>query len=163
MVVAMGKIKVMLTTEGTYPFHQGGVSTWCDILVNKLDRFDYVVYSIIMNPFVTQKFTLPKNTTLIKVPLWGTEEPSEHLTMPFSQVYLAKRKTSESSVDEHFLPLFKELIDEIITPDKDPRKFGIICYNLHVYFKEYEYKKSFKSQVVWEYYKEYIIKLSREK
>ena len=81
------KIRVMLTTEGTYPYHQGGVSTWCDQLVHNLTDIEYVVYSIIMNPFVTRKFNLPLTSSLITVPLWGTEEPSEHLTTPFSQVY----------------------------------------------------------------------------
>jgi len=73
-------IKVLLTTEGTYPFHQGGVSTWCDILVKELKSVDYVIYSVLTNPFVTQKFSLLESTTLIKMPLWGTEEPSEHLS-----------------------------------------------------------------------------------
>lgn len=42
------KIVVMLTTEGTYPFHQGGVSTWCNTLVTQLDNVEFVVYSILM-------------------------------------------------------------------------------------------------------------------
>ncbi|WP_147640347.1 DUF3492 domain-containing protein [Paenisporosarcina sp. HGH0030] len=25
----MKNLTVFLTTEGTYPFHEGGVSTWC--------------------------------------------------------------------------------------------------------------------------------------
>ncbi|HSU80156.1 MAG TPA: DUF3492 domain-containing protein, partial [Candidatus Angelobacter sp.] len=37
----MSKLKVLLTTEGTYPFHQGGVSTWCDLLVQKLHDIDF--------------------------------------------------------------------------------------------------------------------------
>ena len=62
------KIKVMLATEGTYPFHHGGVSTWCDTIIKNLNgEFDFTVYSVIMNPYFTQKFGLPLNTELIKV------------------------------------------------------------------------------------------------
>ncbi|WP_373230236.1 GT4 family glycosyltransferase PelF [Cohnella sp.] len=151
------KMKVMLTTEGTYPFHQGGVSTWCDILINKLKPVDYVVYSVIMNPFVTQKFTLPKGSSLISVPLWGTEEPSEHLLTPFPQIYLMKKQTGPQELKEHFLPLFRELISEIIAEVKDPKRFGEILLALYYYFQTYEYKASFKSEVVWETYKEMIL------
>ncbi|MCR4440826.1 MAG: GT4 family glycosyltransferase PelF [Peptococcaceae bacterium] len=152
-----GKIKVMLTTEGTYPFHQGGVSTWCDILVHKMSGVEYVIYSIIMNPYVTRKFNLPLDSTLIKVPLWGTEEPSEHLTTPFSQVYLAKRRTDENVVRSHFAPLFVSLIEEIISPQKDTKKFGFILSELHKYFQEYDYKMSFKSELIWNLYKKMML------
>lgn len=147
------KIRVMLTTEGTYPFHQGGVSTWCDTLVRKLPDIDYVLYSVIMNPFVQQKFNLPKDSELIKVPLWGTEEPSEHLATPFSQVYISKKKTVDKVVKEHFIPLFSDLLDEIIVHEKNPERFGNALLNLHYYFQEYEYKKSFKSEITWDVFK----------
>lgn len=151
------KMKVMLTTEGTYPYHQGGVSTWCDILINKLKPVDYVVYSVLMNPFVTQKFKLPKGSSLISVPLWGTEEPSEHLTTPFPQIYLMKKQTGKAEIREHFLPLFRELISEIIADVKNPKRFGEVLLELYYYFQTYEYKASFKSEEVWETYKSMIL------
>ena len=156
------KLKVMLTTEGTYPFHQGGVSTWCDTLVNKVDDIDYVIYSIVMNPFVTQKFTLPKSASMFTVPLWGTEEPSEHLLTPFSEVYLSKKRTDDSTIRQNFIPLFNDLIDEVVRIDKDPKRFGNILLELHKYFQYYEYKKSFKSQPVWEAYKKSILDFSKK-
>lgn len=157
-----GKTKVMLSTEGTYPFHQGGVSTWCDILVNHLDGYEFVIYSIIMNPYVTQKFTLPPNTTLIKVPLWGTEEPSEHLAIPFSEVFLSKKRTTNEIIETEFLPLFLELIDEFIAKKKDPVRLGKVLLKMHFFFEKYEYKVAFKSDLIWENFKNKIIEKSRE-
>lgn len=157
-----GKIKVLLSTEGTYPFHQGGVSTWCNVLVERLTGVDFVVYSIIMNPFVTQKFNLPANSSLIKVPLWGTEEPSEHLTTPFSMVYTAKRRTDEKVVEEHFLPLFNVLIDEIIRPEKNPHRFGNVLLEIHKYLREYDYKTSFKSEAAWDVFKNSVLALTED-
>lgn len=151
------KMKVMLTTEGTYPFHQGGVSTWCDILINKLEPVDYVVYAILSNPFVTQKFKLPKGASLYTVPLWGTEEPSEHLATPFPHIYLMKKQTGPNEIKEHFLPLFRELVDEIIAEVKNPHRFANILLGLYHYFQTYEYKESFKSEMVWETYKQIIL------
>lgn len=151
-----GRLKVMLTTEGTYPFHQGGVSTWCNVLVDGLTNVDYVIYSVMMNPYVTQKFTLPKNTQLIKVPLWGTEDPSEHLSTPFSQAYMAKKRTDSNIVQTQFLPLFKDMIQEILNKDKNPMKFANILYDLHSFFKQYDYRSSFKDELVWTTFKDLI-------
>lgn len=156
------RIKVMLSTEGTYPFHQGGVSTWCDFLVNSLTDVDYVVYSIIMNPFVTQKFTLPPGSRLIKMPLWGTEEPSEHLDIPFSKVFLSKKRTMDGIIRTDFIPLFGELIQGIINPEKDYKKFGQTLFEMYRYFQQYEYKQSFKSEITWNYYKSYILKAASD-
>ncbi len=151
------RLKVMMTTEGTYPFHQGGVSSWCDMLVNKLDsQVDYTIFTIIMNPFVSQKFKLPSNVKLIKVPLWGTEEPSEHLDIPFSQVYVAKEYTTDSVVEQRFIPIFHELMDEILKEEKSPERFGDIIIRMYRFFREFEYKKAFKAQAVWNYYKKLI-------
>jgi len=158
MVMTMNpNLTVMLTTEGTYPFHQGGVSTWCDILVKELKSVDYVIYSILMDPFVTQKFQLPSSAKLIKMPLWGTEEPSEHLETPFSENYLAKERTSHRIIDKQFIPMFRELILEIIGAEKDPKRLARVMFDMHQYFHQYEYKISFKSLLAWETYKEIVL------
>ena len=152
-----GMIRVMLTTEGTYPFHQGGVSTWCETLVNKMNAVEFFIYSIIANPFITQKFKLPAHATMQTVPLWGTEEPKEHLTVPFSQIYLPKRNTTDPIVRDHFMPLFLELIEEIISEVKDPRRFGRVLLDLYNFFQEYDYQVSFKSEQTWLAYKQLIL------
>jgi glycosyltransferase involved in cell wall biosynthesis len=157
------KIKVMMTTEGTYPFHHGGVSTWCDLLIKSLNKdMDFVLYSIIMNPYVTQKFDFPNNTELIKVPLWGTEEPSEHLDMPFSKIFASQMQTTDKIIEEKFLPLFIDMIEELLNVQKNPEKLGKTFYELYKYFKVYEYKKSFKSEITWNAYKKLIHKYSED-
>lgn len=151
------RLRVLLTTEGTYPFHQGGVSTWCDILVRDMKSVDYTVYSILMDPFVTQKFQLPEGTDLIKVPLWGTEEPSEHLTEAFSKSFLAKQRTNRKAIETRFIPLFEQLVREIINGGQDPETLGDVMLKLHLYFESYEYKASFKSELAWETYKRIVL------
>ncbi|HEX7055759.1 MAG TPA: GT4 family glycosyltransferase PelF [Bacilli bacterium] len=147
----------MLTTEGTYPFHQGGVSTWCDILVQRLQAVDFTIFSILMNPFVTQKFSLPDSATLIKLPLWGTEEPSEHLPESFSKSFLSMRKTTADIIESEFIPLFKMLVREIIAAEKDPYLLADVMLRLHLYFERYEYKKSFKSPQTWDAFKTVVL------
>ena len=152
------RIRVMLTTEGTYPFTRGGVSTWCDILVSKLEQLDFIIYAVMMNPFVTQTYRLPPNASLIRVPLWGTEEPCEHLaSRAFSQVYLAKRATTEKVVAAQFLPLFENLVTEVTSEEKDPVRFGSTCAGMYQVFQEYDYRVCFKSLATWERFKRLIV------
>jgi len=39
--------RILLTTEGTYPYALGGVSSWCDLLLRGLTEFDWTVLPII--------------------------------------------------------------------------------------------------------------------
>src|SRR5215208_5966463 len=39
--------RILLTTEGTYPYAMGGVSSWCDLLLRGLTEFDWTVLPII--------------------------------------------------------------------------------------------------------------------
>ncbi len=157
------QLKVLLTTEGTYPFHQGGVSTWCDILVKGLKSVKYTIFSVLMDPFVTQKYELPETVTLIKMPLWGTEEPSEHLPISFSQTFLSKKRTTAQSIRKFFIPLFEELVEEVISSVKNPEHLAQIMLDLHLYFQYYEYKVSFKSEEAWEAYKKIVLNYAKDK
>ncbi len=67
--------RVLLTTEGTYPFAHGGVSTWCDVIVNGLSGADWDVLAItaggIRRPLA---FDLPANASLAgHIDLWSEQ------------------------------------------------------------------------------------------
>jgi len=161
----LANLRVMMTTEGTYPFHMGGVSTWCDALTKGIPNVEFVLYSILMNPFVTQKYqTSPNVKQLIKVPLWGTEEPSEHLAhIPFSSVYLAKRRTTPSVIRADFLPMFEVLARELASgegPDLDAVANTLV--EMYRYFAEYDYQITFKSPEVWGTFKRIMLQVGEK-
>ena len=41
------RTRVLLTTEGTYPYTTGGVTSWCDLLVRGLPDLDWHVLPIV--------------------------------------------------------------------------------------------------------------------
>ena len=55
--------RVLLTTEGTYPYILGGVSSWCDLLVNSLTEFDWqVMRAYLVEPDFTTATRTPITT-----------------------------------------------------------------------------------------------------
>ena len=84
---------VLLTTEGTYPFILGGVSTWCDILVNGLTGIDWRVLPLTAGGLRRSPlFELPSNVAVTNhLDLWSeTVHPwnpfrrrrSDHIDLP---------------------------------------------------------------------------------
>jgi glycosyltransferase involved in cell wall biosynthesis len=153
----------MLATEGTYPHNAGGVSTWCDTLLKNQRDVDYLVYSVIMNPFIPQKYELPEGSKMVAVPLWGTEEPFENLKTPFSQVYRAKSSTVDTVIRDEFIPIFSEIVQEIVSLDKNPIRFGYLLLEMYNYFKKYDYRDTFKSEITWDTFSNIILDKANDK
>lgn len=87
------KPSVLLTTEGTYPYIVGGVSTWCDILVNGLPGIDWKVLPLTAGGLHRRSlFEFPANVSLAgHIDLWSeTVHPwnplrrrrDDHLDLP---------------------------------------------------------------------------------
>src|SRR2546422_759184 len=51
-------ISVLLTTEGTYPFYTGGVSTWCHRRTHEVPNIDFTVLAVGTNPSPQSKYEL---------------------------------------------------------------------------------------------------------
>ena len=110
------RMRVLLSTEGTYPFHGGGVSTWCDALTSHLSEIDFTLLAVTMHPYVQQRYPLPPNARdLVTIPLWGIEEPAEYSwDLPFSTVLRRRWDTTEAVIAAEFLPCFERFIELVI-------------------------------------------------
>lgn len=73
--------RVLIITEGTYPFIVGGVSTWCDSLVTGLHDVRFQVLPITAGGVLREVcFPIPTNTSLAgHLDLWSEDVP---LSMP---------------------------------------------------------------------------------
>lgn len=153
------RLSVLLTTEGTYPHNAGGVSTWCNHLIGNLDWVDFTLLPVMMNPYIGMRFELAPNVRkLVEVPLWGMEEPAEYLTdIPFSQVYLAKRRTSPKAIRDGFLPAFTALVEALYAEPIDGEEIGEQIYAIHRFFRAYDYNVTLKSRAVWEAFRQIVL------
>jgi glycosyltransferase involved in cell wall biosynthesis len=148
-------LSVLMTTEGTYPYSAGGVSTWCDALLRNTPDVRWTLMPLMMNPHIEQKFDPPENVRrIINVPLWGIEEPSEFSTdIPFGQLYDRKRRTTAETIEREFLPPFRELVRIICVDPADSATLGRIFVELEDYFRTYDYNETWKSRPVWQAFK----------
>jgi len=65
-------LRVALLTEGTYPYHPGGVSVWCDQLVRGMAPHRFTIYSIVAASDLRPTWELPENVdALHSISLWG--------------------------------------------------------------------------------------------
>ncbi|MCS6884271.1 MAG: GT4 family glycosyltransferase PelF [Acidobacteriota bacterium] len=136
-------LSVLLATEGTYPFHGGGVSTWCDTLIRNLSEYDFVLLSVMMHPYLKTQYQLPDNVKAhIKVPLWGIESPSE-----FGE-NLADRAT-EQVIKSDFVPLFSHFLQEICSKEDCAKSVAKLIVAMYDYFRVYDYQDTFSSKAVW--------------
>jgi glycosyltransferase involved in cell wall biosynthesis len=68
--------RILLTTEGTYPYVMGGVSSWCNLLVNSLTEFDWQVLPIVAPDRRTRMFELPEHANEIgRIEVWSESLP----------------------------------------------------------------------------------------
>lgn len=147
----MSNLSVLMTTEGTYPYAPGGVSTWCDALLRNTPDVHYTLLPIMMNPYMEARFDPPANVrSIINVPLWGIEEPSEFdLEGSFADLYERKRRTTDDEIERAFLPDFRAFL-ECVNDSCDPASFGRLLVKLEDFFTRFDYSTTMKSRPVWD-------------
>jgi glycosyltransferase involved in cell wall biosynthesis len=164
MAAAAPRVSVLMTTEGTYPHAAGGVSTWCDELIRNTPEISYTLLPIMMSPHIELRYDPPANARrVINVPLWGIEEPAEFLTdITFAALHVRKRDTTDATIEEGFVPHFRDLLEGINHPARDPGKLGRTLVALESYFRDHDYNKTFKSRPVWAEFRRSMQEYSEE-
>jgi polysaccharide biosynthesis protein PelF len=150
---------ILMTTEGTYPFLSGGVSNWCHELTQQMPEVDFKILAIVANPYLPQQYQLSANVTqVLKVPLWGMEDPIEYgWRFPFSRALKSKIATTGTIISQRFIPIFEQLLTGILLPDlMDIETLGDTFVGIHEYFLRYDYHKTMMSIEVWECFQKLV-------
>jgi glycosyltransferase involved in cell wall biosynthesis len=147
------RTRVLLCTEGTYPYVGGGVSTWCDILCRYSPDIDFVLFAVTGNPEVEFKYKLPDNAgPVVHVPLWGMQEPAEFplAEQSFREFRRRRRRTSQTVVAEKFVPHFVTLLQAMHSGTADAGETGLAIWQIWRYFARYDWNTTWKARVTWE-------------
>ena len=146
-----GRPSVLLTTEGTYPFHKGGVSTWCDVLTWQLPENHFTLCAVTMHPYLT-KHTPAPHVNVLQVPLWGIEQPCEYaLRFSLSHFVQARWESTEEVITTRFVPLFDRFLSIVLgeSSDGDIGILGNTLLAMHTFFEQYDYQVTVTSRPVW--------------
>jgi glycosyltransferase involved in cell wall biosynthesis len=146
-------MRILFLVSGVYPHYMGGVSTWADHLVNHLNEFEFEIVSVVSNPHVELRYTLPPNVVgLHTIPLWGSERPEEYNGINFFKFAKKAMLTNENTVAAKFDPHFKTFLNQIVKGTPNPSALGSALYGMHTYFQKYDYKKTMQSETTWQTY-----------
>jgi glycosyltransferase involved in cell wall biosynthesis len=158
---------VLLATEGTYPFHKGGVSTWCDVLTRELSEFDFTLLAVTMHPFLPLQYRLPPNAHVLRVPLWGTEHPAEFDRGSTFKDYLERRwRCLPSAIASSFRPCLERLLRlgigrglQLSLPERDQLADTLV--ELHEFVMAHDMTKAFFARTTWELFDGCVRELHR--
>jgi glycosyltransferase involved in cell wall biosynthesis len=146
------RLSVLLSTEGTYPYHKGGVSTWCHVLTRKLSDMDFTILAVTMNPYAELQYALAPNVRrLITVPLWGTEDPAEYGWYDSAGAFLAGRwQTTSRIVASRFVPVYERFLREAMARQSDAAGVASTAVRLYQHFAAFDYHRTMTNRAVWE-------------
>src|SRR5262245_42471473 len=109
---------IALVTEGTYPYHFGGVSVWCDQLVRAMAEDTFHVVALVGTGTEQAVWPRPANVAAIHpVPMWG----------PPTGIRTGRRARPK------ILAVLGELIDILLEPTVAPQRFGDLLRGLAEY------------------------------
>ncbi|CAA0169182.1 GT4 family glycosyltransferase PelF [Tenacibaculum maritimum] len=157
--------RVLLITEGTYPYNYGGVSSWSHTLCNLTRGIDFHLYSLNSEFERQPRYLLGKNIkSVTQLPLWAYDHPFDLIdyNISYKEVIEKKLNTTDFVINQQFIPLFRILIKNLIADHPNLDHLEQTVYNLYDYFKKHDYDKTLKSLPVWKEFKTILIDASLE-
>lgn len=143
--------RVLLVTEGTYPFYWGGLSTWCDCLVTELPELDFSVLAVAEAPGLPLRFDLPKNVVEFRpTPLWGVRSAWEiDESRGVREVLRRRRRTKEEAIARDFLPSYCTFLTQILGEGRDDKALVEALHGIYTFFLDYDFDRTLRSRLVW--------------
>ena len=146
------RLRVLLLTEGTYPYHFGGVSTWCDMLLRQLPEVDFTLMSIISDARLLPLYALPANVVDLRpVALWGVLDSIESQTGLVDREFRRRRRrTTDRVITRRFVPLLRWMLRELLVADDEPERLGASIHAIHRFALEFELNTAMRSRAAWD-------------
>ncbi len=81
-------MRILLTTEGSYPHHSGGVGTWCQQLIRGIPEHQFLVLAIRSSKRLPIVYQRPKNVEkLLNVPIWQARPALKALDKKNTEIF----------------------------------------------------------------------------
>jgi len=144
--------RVLLVTEATYPFHWGGLSTWCHALIRELPEVDFSLIAICGTPLAQAQFEFPPNLVDFRPhPLWGVQNAWElNRGVTARDARRGARRTTEAAVAEGFEASFTTFLAQILGDSRNDGRLASSIHAMYRFLLEHDFDRTFRSRTVWE-------------
>ena len=106
-------MRIALVTEGTYPVRTGGVSTWCDQLLQGLPEHTWTVVGLTATSAERPVWTVPASVkSVVLHPLWGPQPPAARRRRGGSNPHGAVQRALFLLWDAALAPDQEEAVDQ---------------------------------------------------
>ena len=142
--------KVLFVNWDSYPnFQVGGIYIWEKLIIENLKNYEFQIVNVLSSSNSNGEFKLPENVTkVLDFPLFGSyryEEYAKNIS------YLPKvLRTRNDVIENRFIPLFKDFLCNLISPECKPQDFSNSIFNMHKFLMKYDGKKCLEHQMAWE-------------
>lgn len=143
--------RVLLVTEGTYPFYWGGLSTWCDSLIRELPEIDFSVIAVTVSPIDQVQFEMPENVVDFRAaPIWGVRNAWEiDDKRSVKEIRARRHGTHDGSIDRNFVPAFSTFLTQLLGDDRDDGALIAAVHAMYSFFIDHDFDRTFRSEAVW--------------
>lgn len=145
------QLSVLLTTEDTYPYQEGGVSMWCEALIRNMPDASFVIAGISARPARPLISKLPPNVSrVIPVPLWGTMGVSEiRSDLDWRGVRQLRAGARQPATITRFADLFKILVADLIDEHANVKRLTLTLRDLARIFVTSDYDILMHHPITW--------------
>lgn len=151
-------ISVLLTTEGTYPFFEGGVSTWCDVLIRQLYDVDFTLLSLTAQPGLRPAYQLPANVVRhLPLPLWGTGGANElRYEVGWRDLHRMRGRLGQRVSRTEFAEAFDMLLTGLLSNHGTLDQVGEGLRRMARFFETHDYDATFRHHMAWSVFQSHV-------
>ncbi|MCW2976138.1 MAG: putative glycosyltransferase [Actinomycetia bacterium] len=149
---AADALRVLLTTEGTYPFQWGGLSTWCHALTRELPEIAFTLIALNDDPLGELRFPLQENVVEFRsVPIWGVRRAWE---LGRGRGSRAQRHMGSRSLDpavqKRFVPAYRQFLAQVLGAKRDDEQLASALHEMYRFLSRNDFDAVFRSRPVWD-------------
>ena len=147
---------VLFLTSGTYPYYEGGVSTWANALLTSLPDYNFKIISLVSNPHVEMQYKTPQNVkTLEMLPIWGIIRPDEFSATPIRKL-LDRMYVTRSRGIEDFLSSFEKFLQAIASGGDKSHLLAESVVEMFEFLKDHDFRSVVRDKKFWELFSSFM-------
>lgn len=144
-------MRVVMASEGTYPYGGGGVSTWCHQLCEGMRDVDFTLLAVTGGPRVAAQYALPPSVGSVHhVPLWpeGACEPYLY-PRGWSGVLLRRWRTTPRRIAREWAPALRVVLRDVFVGDVPADALVDAIVAMGRFLRRCEYRTTMRAAATW--------------